>query len=131
MAVEAMRKSGKIMTQNQMLAKCISDYNEKVVVKRWKIDSKKRKIIQNLLEVLAWIPWHPGDALRPAQTCQLRCATYPFRVLCFGKVFFQTCIAIITLCCYKFVVAVLLSQGKSDIIDDTEIQSYLLMASQW
>lgn len=50
MAVEALRKSGKSMTQNQMLAKCISDYNEKVVVKRWKIDSKKRKFIQNLLK---------------------------------------------------------------------------------
>ena len=59
MAVEALRKSGKSMTQNQMLAKCISDYNEKVVVKRWKIDSKKRKIIQNLLKC----PYHFLDIL--------------------------------------------------------------------
>jgi len=63
------------------------------------------------VEVLLSFPRHPGEALRPAQTCQLRCATYPCRILCFGEGFFQTFIAI-TLCCYKFVVAVLLSQGN-------------------
>ena len=45
-----MKKSGKSMTYQQMLAKCISDYNARVHVRKWKVDPRKKKIIQNLLK---------------------------------------------------------------------------------
>ena len=102
-----------------MLAKCISDYNDKVVVKRWKIDSKKRKIIQNLLkcsaEFLDILVKH-YDQHRHANS-----GAQPTLAECFvfGEAFFQTfMVIIITLCCYMFVVAVLLRQGKKMEIGD-------------
>lgn len=51
MAVDEMKKGGKKMTMSQMLSQCINDYNSSIVVRRFKVDGHKKKVVQCLLKV--------------------------------------------------------------------------------
>ncbi|CAE7329242.1 unnamed protein product, partial [Symbiodinium sp. CCMP2592] len=39
------------VTTRELLSKCIADYNKLITVKKWRIDSGKRKLISNLMDV--------------------------------------------------------------------------------
>lgn len=49
LAIATCRKA-KIMTFQQALNKVISDFNATVAVRKWRIDTKKKKLISNLLK---------------------------------------------------------------------------------
>ena len=45
------REDVRKITSRELLGKCIADYNKLVTVKKWRIDSGKRKLISNLMDV--------------------------------------------------------------------------------
>ena len=52
-AVSAMQQSNKKISHQSALNTCIADYNKSVTNKKWRVDTMKRKIVGNLLQIPA------------------------------------------------------------------------------